>query len=227
MQWCYVHFHALRWHSALSIRLCSRKCLGAWHWHLEMDVARLLQGVPDSSPLGLRQLWREVCGTALSRSSCLPFCQQSVQHENTYRDPIAKYCYGESPPELFPAWWAQKTLQAHAAKALSLKPGSATTSPLEESCRAEALALTTSWAVLCGLRSPLGFPRWGWPIKQLGNTRGSHLKKTNLPATSRRNWCYGHLHHCSCSGPRVTHSVRRGPSLYSYLLDFFVVVGKL
>ncbi|XP_009002985.2 SREBP regulating gene protein isoform X1 [Callithrix jacchus] len=28
---------------------------------------------------------------------------QSVQHENTYRDPIAKYCYGESPPELFPA----------------------------------------------------------------------------------------------------------------------------
>ncbi|XP_065746197.1 SREBP regulating gene protein isoform X3 [Phocoena phocoena] len=29
--------------------------------------------------------------------------KQSVQHENTYRDPIAKYCYGESPPELFPA----------------------------------------------------------------------------------------------------------------------------
>nr|XP_005329734.1 SREBP regulating gene protein [Ictidomys tridecemlineatus] len=28
---------------------------------------------------------------------------QSVQHENTYRDPVAKYCYGESPPELFPA----------------------------------------------------------------------------------------------------------------------------
>ncbi|XP_031506655.1 UPF0454 protein C12orf49 homolog isoform X6 [Papio anubis] len=26
--------------------------------------------------------------------------KQSVQHENTYRDPIAKYCYGESPPEL-------------------------------------------------------------------------------------------------------------------------------
>lgn len=35
---------------------------------------------------------------------CLsPFCPQSVQHENTYRDPVAKYCYGESPPELFPA----------------------------------------------------------------------------------------------------------------------------
>ncbi|XP_068846255.1 SREBP regulating gene protein isoform X6 [Capricornis sumatraensis] len=29
--------------------------------------------------------------------------KQSVQHENTYRDPIAKYCYGESPPELLPA----------------------------------------------------------------------------------------------------------------------------
>ncbi|KAM4827777.1 SREBP regulating gene protein isoform 1-T1 [Thomomys bottae] len=37
---------------------------------------------------------------------CLAKCRtssQSVQHENTYRDPIAKYCYGESPPELFPA----------------------------------------------------------------------------------------------------------------------------
>lgn len=37
----------------------------------------------------------------------------------------------------------------HAAKALSLKPGSAVTSPLEEeSCCAETLALTTSWAAL-------------------------------------------------------------------------------
>ncbi|XP_059544248.1 SREBP regulating gene protein-like [Myotis daubentonii] len=37
---------------------------------------------------------------------CLAKCRtssQSVQHKNTYRDPIAKYCYGESPPELFPA----------------------------------------------------------------------------------------------------------------------------
>ncbi|XP_008586691.1 PREDICTED: UPF0454 protein C12orf49 homolog isoform X2 [Galeopterus variegatus] len=37
---------------------------------------------------------------------CVSCCLQpnkSVQHENTYRDPIAKYCYGESPPELFPA----------------------------------------------------------------------------------------------------------------------------
>lgn len=37
----------------------------------------------------------------LSLSSC---SQQSVQHENTYRDPIAKYCYGEYPPELLPVW---------------------------------------------------------------------------------------------------------------------------
>lgn len=29
---------------------------------------------------------------------------QSVQHENTYRNPQAKYCYGESPPELLPVW---------------------------------------------------------------------------------------------------------------------------
>ncbi|XP_075754298.1 SREBP regulating gene protein isoform X2 [Pelodiscus sinensis] len=36
---------------------------------------------------------------------CLAKCRtssQSVQHENTYRDPVAKYCYGEYPPELLP-----------------------------------------------------------------------------------------------------------------------------
>ncbi|XP_075424238.1 SREBP regulating gene protein isoform X2 [Ascaphus truei] len=36
---------------------------------------------------------------------CLAKCRtssQSVQHENSYRNPIAKYCYGESPPELLP-----------------------------------------------------------------------------------------------------------------------------
>ncbi|XP_058672739.1 SREBP regulating gene protein isoform X3 [Ammospiza caudacuta] len=36
---------------------------------------------------------------------CLAKCRtssQSVQHENTYRDPIAKHCYGEYPPELLP-----------------------------------------------------------------------------------------------------------------------------
>ncbi|XP_026540145.1 UPF0454 protein C12orf49 homolog [Notechis scutatus] len=34
---------------------------------------------------------------------CLAKCRtssQSVQHENTYRNPIAKYCYGEFPPDL-------------------------------------------------------------------------------------------------------------------------------
>ncbi|XP_023684709.1 SREBP regulating gene protein isoform X2 [Paramormyrops kingsleyae] len=36
---------------------------------------------------------------------CLAKCRtssQSVQHENTYRNPQAKFCYGESPPELAP-----------------------------------------------------------------------------------------------------------------------------
>lgn len=42
-----------------------------------------------------------VCVNCLSLSFC---SQQSVQHENTYRDPIAKYCYGEYPPELLPVW---------------------------------------------------------------------------------------------------------------------------
>ncbi|XP_041348973.1 SREBP regulating gene protein-like [Gigantopelta aegis] len=34
---------------------------------------------------------------------CLLKCRtssQSVQHENSYRDPKAKYCYGENPPDL-------------------------------------------------------------------------------------------------------------------------------
>ncbi|XP_070571520.1 SREBP regulating gene protein-like [Ptychodera flava] len=36
---------------------------------------------------------------------CLAKCRtssESVQHENTYRDPEAKYCYGDNPPELQP-----------------------------------------------------------------------------------------------------------------------------
>ncbi|XP_067911268.1 SREBP regulating gene protein isoform X2 [Heterodontus francisci] len=36
---------------------------------------------------------------------CLAKCRtssQSVQHENNYRDPAAKYCYGEDLPELLP-----------------------------------------------------------------------------------------------------------------------------
>lgn len=34
---------------------------------------------------------------------CLLKCRtssESVQHENTYRDPIAKHCYGDKPPDL-------------------------------------------------------------------------------------------------------------------------------
>ena len=36
---------------------------------------------------------------------CLAKCRtssQSVQHENSYRDPKAKYCFGEDPPDLHP-----------------------------------------------------------------------------------------------------------------------------
>ncbi|KAG9339607.1 hypothetical protein JZ751_023498 [Albula glossodonta] len=33
---------------------------------------------------------------------CLAKCRTSSQHENTYRNPQAKYCYGENPPELLP-----------------------------------------------------------------------------------------------------------------------------
>ncbi|KAK2155164.1 hypothetical protein LSH36_247g03144 [Paralvinella palmiformis] len=36
---------------------------------------------------------------------CLAKCRtssQSVQHENSYRNPRAKYCYGENPPDIQP-----------------------------------------------------------------------------------------------------------------------------
>lgn len=116
----------------------------------------------------------------------------------------------------------------HAAKALSLKPGSAVTSPLEEeSCRAETLALTTSWAVLFGLHSQPGFTRWDRSIKQLGNTSGSHLKKTKLQATLRRDWCCGHLHHCSCSGSQGHSQGSSGPFTVQLFIGFLCSIGKI
>lgn len=51
------------------------------------------------------------CFTVCISLKLLLLSWQSVQHENTYRDPIAKYCYGEYPPELLPVWelqiWAE------------------------------------------------------------------------------------------------------------------------
>lgn len=44
------------------------------------------------------------CFTVCILLKLLLLSWQSVQHENTYRDPIAKYCYGEYPPELLPVW---------------------------------------------------------------------------------------------------------------------------
>ncbi|XP_054895232.1 SREBP regulating gene protein [Poeciliopsis prolifica] len=67
---------------------------------------------PDKQPLLERFLNRAAKGfqnlfTAVEDhfELCLAKCRtssQSVQHENTYRNPQAKYCYGESPPELLP-----------------------------------------------------------------------------------------------------------------------------
>uniref|UniRef100_A0A8C1P545 SREBP regulating gene protein n=1 Tax=Cyprinus carpio TaxID=7962 RepID=A0A8C1P545_CYPCA len=67
---------------------------------------------PDKQPLLERFLNRAAEGfqnlfTAVEDhfELCLAKCRtssQSVQHENTYRNPQAKYCYGESPPELLP-----------------------------------------------------------------------------------------------------------------------------
>ncbi|NXE68542.1 CL049 protein, partial [Calcarius ornatus] len=49
----------------------------------------------------LGSLWMP-CFTVCVLLKLLLLSWQSVQHENTYRDPIAKYCYGEYPPELLP-----------------------------------------------------------------------------------------------------------------------------
>ncbi|XP_014347020.1 SREBP regulating gene protein [Latimeria chalumnae] len=67
---------------------------------------------PDKQPLLERFLNRAAAAfqnlfTAVEDhfELCLAKCRtssQSVQHENTYRDPVAKHCYGENPPELLP-----------------------------------------------------------------------------------------------------------------------------
>jgi len=163
MWWCSVHFHAFHWHSVLSMHLCFKAVPGFFWWHLEMASCRLLQGVPAHSPALASTVPQGRCVRlcSLSRRSYLPFCQQSVQHENTYRDPIAKYCYGESPPELFPAWWAQKADQAPPE---SLGPEATLQRSLvlleEERHRAGASALTTSCVVVCGLAL-----RWALPCE--------------------------------------------------------------
>ena len=45
-------------------------------------------------------------GSALDQFElCLSRCRPSalgVQHENKYRDPVAKFCFGDEPPNLVP-----------------------------------------------------------------------------------------------------------------------------
>ncbi|XP_071791111.1 SREBP regulating gene protein-like [Asterias amurensis] len=62
----------------------------------------LLQGVLGKASNTLKLLLK---GVRNHYELCLAKCRtssESVQHENTYRDPIAKHCYGQSPPKLQP-----------------------------------------------------------------------------------------------------------------------------
>ncbi|CAH1801457.1 unnamed protein product [Owenia fusiformis] len=67
---------------------------------------------PDKQPL-LRKILSKTADTFHNLFAsvtdhfelCLAKCRtssQSVQHENSYRDPKAKYCYGDKPPDLQP-----------------------------------------------------------------------------------------------------------------------------
>ncbi|XP_046353667.2 SREBP regulating gene protein-like [Haliotis rufescens] len=74
----------------------------------EFCVSCCLQ--PDKKTL-LRRILREASNEPFNLFSlvsdhfelCLAKCRtssQSVQHENSYRDPKAKFCFGENPPDL-------------------------------------------------------------------------------------------------------------------------------
>ncbi|XP_022095806.1 UPF0454 protein C12orf49 homolog [Acanthaster planci] len=62
----------------------------------------VVQGVLGKASNTFKLLFREVNS---QYEFCLTKCRtssESVQHENTYRDPVAKHCFGESPPDLKP-----------------------------------------------------------------------------------------------------------------------------
>lgn len=69
---------------------------------LHPDKEIVLQGVLGKASSTFKLLFQsvnthfELCLTKCRTSS------ESVQHENTYRDPSAKFCYGESPADLQP-----------------------------------------------------------------------------------------------------------------------------
>lgn len=82
----------------------SLHCCGGSFWALLGQVQDLLTSMFMRSITSLpsdRCMLVPPLGAALTFFRCL---LQSVQHENTYRNPQAKYCYGESPPELLPVW---------------------------------------------------------------------------------------------------------------------------
>nr|CAG4643390.1 EOG090X0AGU [Ilyocryptus agilis] len=67
---------------------------------LHPDKKEVLQGVLNKASGTLNMLLASV---ADHFDLCLTKCRtssQSVQHENSYRNPKAKHCYGESPPPL-------------------------------------------------------------------------------------------------------------------------------
>ncbi|XP_028852935.1 SREBP regulating gene protein isoform X1 [Denticeps clupeoides] len=69
---------------------------------LQPDKRALLERFLNQAAKGFKNLFTAVEDHF---ELCLAKCRtssQSVQHENTYRNSQAKYCYGESPPELLP-----------------------------------------------------------------------------------------------------------------------------
>ncbi|CAH1233845.1 C12orf49 [Branchiostoma lanceolatum] len=70
---------------------------------LQPEKQPLLRSLLDHVPDAFKTLFASVTDHF---ELCLAKCRtssQSVQHENSYRDPKAKYCYGADPPQLHPA----------------------------------------------------------------------------------------------------------------------------
>ena len=136
-----------------------------------------------------------------------------------------------------PSWallarWPQKICQAHMTEALQARPQR---SPVPQKKRELSwgnlgsdrfLALTTSWLVLFG-SFPAGLYQMGLICKAAWKHQRVTFEKDNCRQPCGGGGAFGASTIAAAWGLVVTHSAHQGPSLWSYLLDCFGVVGKL
>lgn len=118
---------------------------------------------------GLPQACMLAFVSSLSPHSSLPFCQQSVQHENTYRGSHSKVLLRREPSELLPGVMLRGLGPLGGRAAEELAAWSFLWSSRED------FIMTTSCVVLCGLTRH-GLTRWTCSVKQL-ETPAGHIRE--------------------------------------------------